>query len=172
MKILDMLFKGNTQNDVLDMQPIEKTTFIDENPPVQDNSNQSERARIDFLIEFDYESEGIKDGFNLPNQNVMEYKTERYKAELLKEYDSLIDKKNEKISKLKSLKSSVDNIDTLFAAEIILDITNLESQNQTLISEKNKIEDGTGSFIIIINNYKIGYIKGVQKFKDTQIFNK
>jgi len=172
MKILDMLFKGKTQTDVLDIKPIEKTSFIDENPPVEDYSNQSERKRIDFLIEFDYESEGIKDGFNLPNQNVLEFKLDRYKAELLKEYDSLIDNKKEKISKLKSLKSSVDNIDTLFAAEIILDITNLESQNQTLISEKNKIEDGNGTFRIILNNYKIGYIKGVQKFKDTQIFNK
>lgn len=172
MKILDMLFKGKNQTEVLDTKSIERATFVDDNPPVEDTSTQSERERIDFLIEFDYESEGIKDGFNLPNQNVLEYKLERYKAELIKEYDSLIDNKKEKISKLKSLKSSVDNIDTLFAAEIILDITNLESQNQTLISEKNKIEDGTGPFIIIINNYKIGYIKGVQKFKDTQIFNK
>lgn len=172
MKILDILFKGKNQTEELDTKQIERTAFVDDNPPVEDKSSQSEREKIDFLIEFDYESEGLKDGFSLPNQNVLEYKLDRYKAELLKEYDELIDNKKEKINKLNSLKSSVDNIDTLLVAEIILDITNLESQNQTLISEKDKIEQGNGAFRIIQNNYKIGYIKGIQKFKDSQIFNK
>ena len=177
MKLFNF-FKNSNETEVATpkiinpLPEIPKSIIIDENPPVEDKSSLSERERIDFLIEFDYETEGIKDGFALPNQNVLEYKLDRYKAELLKEYDVLIDNKKEKINKLKSLKNSADNIDTLFTAEVILDITNLESQNQTLISEKNKIEEGNGAFRIIQNNYKIGYIKGIQKFKETLIFNK
>ena len=62
-----------------------KEAFIDENPPVQEAAGNHEKDRINFLIEFDYENEGIKDGFMSPNGTVMELKLERYKGELLNE---------------------------------------------------------------------------------------
>jgi len=175
MKLFNF-FKNSNQTDTLETAIVEreipKSLFMDENPPVEEPIKSLERDRINFLIEFDYEREGIKDGFNLPNQNVLELKLQRFKAEIIKEYDVLINSKIEKIQKLNSLKSSSENIDTLFAAKLILDITNFEADKSTLLNERNEIEMGKGAYLIVENNYKIGFIQGMEKFKQTEIFNK
>jgi hypothetical protein len=177
MKLFNF-FKNSNETDVLEPKNLEvqtdvpKSIFMDENPPLEEPIKQTERDRINFLIEFDYEREGMKDGFNIPNQSVLELKLERFKAELIKEYEVLINEKIEKIQKLNSLKTASENIDTLFAAKLILDITNLEADKTTLLNEKTQIEMSKGAYLIVENNYKIGFIQGMEKFKQVEIFNK
>jgi len=177
MKLFNF-FKNSNETETLTpsivntLPEVPKNIFMDENPPLDEPLQKSERNRINFLIEFDYEREGMKDGFNIPNQSVLELKLERFKAEILKEYEVLINEKIEKIQKLNSLKTASENIDTLFAAQLILDIANLETDKTTLISEKVQIENGRGSYLIVENNYKIGFIQGMEKFKQVEIFNK
>lgn len=148
-----------------------KEAFIDENPPVQEAAGNHEKDRINFLIEFDYENEGIKDGFMSPNGTVMELKLERYKGELLNEYDLLIAKKTAVIHRLNVLKATVGNIDPLTDAQLILDITNSEIAKQAFEMERTQIEIGGGAFRIIFTNYKIGFIRGIEKFKQNEILN-
>lgn len=167
--ILNFL-KKKQQAAPTQMEPqIPESLFFDTNPPIDEPVKISEREKINFIIEFDYESEGLKDGFNLPNQNILELKLERFKAELLKEYDSLIDIKNLKIQKLLALKSITENIDVLTAANIILDITNLETEKILLETEKEEIKIGSGSYKIISNNYRIGFIIGIENYKKSKI---
>ena len=77
-----------------------------------------EMQKINQLIQRDYEKIGFQDAIYEPSQAIIDLKLDRFKFQLLMEYQILIDKKSERLTKLKKLHLSTINIDPLLSEKL------------------------------------------------------
>jgi hypothetical protein len=140
-----------------------------------DNSNEDskylEMQKINNLLYRDYEKIGFQDSIYEPSQASIELKLERFKLQLLNEYQILIDKRNERLTKLTKLHLSTSNIDELLSEKLKTDIDILKYDIENLIRDSQLIESREGKFKIIENSYKIGYTTGIISYKNAVILN-
>ena len=81
-----------------------------------------EMQKINQLIQRDYEKIGFQDAIYEPSQAIIDLKLDRFKFQLLMEYQTLIDKRSERLTKLKKLHHSTISIDQLLSEKLNTDI--------------------------------------------------
>jgi len=137
----------------------------------KEDSKDLEMQKINNLLYRDYEKIGFQDSIYEPSQASIELKLERFKLQLLNEYQILIDKRNERLTKLTKLHLSTSNIDELLSEKLKTDIDILKYDIENLIRDSKLIESREGKFKIIENSYKIGYTTGIISYKNAVILN-
>lgn len=130
-----------------------------------------EMSNIKQILERDYEKVGFQDAIYEPSQAIIDLKLDRIKLLLLKEYQLLIDKKNERITKLKKLYETTKNIDPMLSEKLNTDIEVVQYDLEKLLSDYELIDKREGKFKIVENSYKIGYTTGVITYKNSIILN-
>jgi hypothetical protein len=135
------------------------------------NTKELEMYNIKQILEKDYEKIGFQDAIYEPSQAIIDLKLDRLKFLLLNEYQLQIDKKNERITKLKKLYETTRNIDPMLSEKLNTDIEIVEYDLEKLLSDYDLIDKREGKFKIIENSYKIGYTTGVISYKNSIILN-
>ena len=130
-----------------------------------------EMQKINQLIQRDYEKIGFQDAIYEPSQAIIDLKLDRFKFQLLMEYQILIDKKSERLTKLKKLHLSTINIDPLLSEKLTTDIDIVQYDLEMMNGDYQLIDKREGKFKIIENSYKIGYTTGVISYKNSVILN-
>ena len=130
-----------------------------------------EMQKINQLIQRDYEKIGFQDAIYEPSQAIIDLKLDRFKFQLLMEYQILIDKKSERLTKLKKLHLSTINIDPLLSEILTTDIDIVQYDLEMMNGDYQLIDKREGKFKIIENSYKIGYTTGVISYKNAVILN-
>ena len=130
-----------------------------------------EMQKINQLIQRDYEKIGFQDAVYEPSQAIIDLKLDRFKFQLLMEYQILIDKKSERLTKLKKLHLSTINIDPLLSEKLTTDIDIVQYDLEMMNGDYQLIDKREGKFKIIENSYKIGYTTGVISYKNSVILN-
>ena len=125
------------------------------------NTKELEMYNIKQILEKDYEKIGFQDAIYEPSQAIIDLKLDRLKFLLLNEYHLQIDKKNERITKLKKLYETTRNIDPMLSEKLNTDIEIVQYDLEKLLSDYDLIDKREGKFKIIENSYKIGYTTGV-----------
>ena len=137
----------------------------------KEDSKEIEMQKINNLLYQDYEKIGFQDATFEPSQAIIDLKLDRFKLKLLNEYQILIDKRNERLTKLTKLHLSTSNIDELLSEKLKTDIDILKYDIENLIRDSQLIESREGKFKIIENSYKIGYTTGIISYKNAVILN-
>ncbi len=137
----------------------------------KEDSKDLEMQKINNLLYRDYEKIGFQDSIYEPSQATIDLKLERFKLQLLNEYQILIDKRNERLTKLTKLHLSTCNIDELLSEKLKTDIEILKYDIESLIRDSQLIESKQGKFKLIENSYKIGYTTGIISYKNAVILN-
>jgi hypothetical protein len=114
---------------------------------------------------------GFQDAIYEPSQAIIDLKLDRFKFQLLMEYQTLIDKKTERLLKLKKLHLSTINIDPLLSEKLTTDIDIVQYDLEMMNGDYQLIDKREGKFKIIENSYKIGYTTGVISYKNSVILN-
>lgn len=127
--------------------------------------------KINQLLQKDYEKIGFQDAIYEPSQAIIDLKLDRFKFQLLMEYQSLIDKRSERLTKLKKLHHSTINIDPLLSEKLKTDIEIVQYDLDMLNIDYQLVEKREGKFKIIENSYKIGFTTGVISYKNAVILN-
>jgi len=135
------------------------------------NTKELEMYNIKQILEKDYEKIGFQDAIYEPSQAIIDLKLDRLKFLLLNEYQLQIDKKNERITKLKKLYETTRNIDPMLSEKLNTDIEIVQYDLEKLLSDYDLIDKREGKFKIIENSYKIGYTTGVISYKNSIILN-
>lgn len=130
-----------------------------------------EMQKINQILQKDYEKIGFQDAIYEPSQAIIDLKLDRFKFQLLMEYQSLIDKRSERLTKLKKLHYSTINIDPLLSEKLTTDIEIVQYDLDMLNIDYQLVEKREGKFKIIENSYKIGYTTGVISYKNAVILN-
>ena len=135
------------------------------------NTKELEMYNIKQILEKDYEKIGFQDAIYEPSQAIIDLKLDGLKFLLLNEYQLQIDKKNERITKLKKLYETTRNIDPMLSEKLNTDIEIVQYDLEKLLSDYDLIDKREGKFKIIENSYKIGYTTGVISYKNSIILN-
>ena len=135
------------------------------------NSKEFELYKVNEILERDYEKIGFQDAVYEPSQAIIELKLDRFRLLLLKEYQIIIEKRNERLTKLMRLYDSTKSIDPLLSDKLYTDIEIIKYDIDSLKNEYQLIENRGGKFKIIENSYKIGYTTGVITYKNSVIIN-
>jgi len=130
-----------------------------------------EMQKINQLIQRDYEKIGFQDAIYEPSQAIIDLKLDRFKFQLLMEYQILIDKKSERLTKLKKLHLSTINIDPLLSEILTTDIDIVQYDLEMMNGDYQLIDKREGKFKIIENSKKRGYTTGVISDKNSVILN-
>ena len=144
------------------------------NLPLQNSpvvTKDIEMQKINQLFLIDYEKIGFQDAVFEPSQAIIDLKLDRFKLQLLVEYQALIDKRSERLTKLKKLHLLTIKIDPLLSEKLSTDIDLIQYDLDMLNSDYQLIDKMEGKFKIIENSYKIGYTTGIITYKNAVILN-
>ena len=144
------------------------------NLPLQNSpvvTKDIEMQKINQLFHIDYEKIGFQDAVFEPSQAIIDLKLDRFKLQLLVEYQALIDKRSERLTRLKKLHLLTIKIDPLLSEKLSTDIDLIQYDLDMLNSDYQLIDKMEGKFKIIENSYKIGYTTGIITYKNAVILN-
>lgn len=154
-----------------DITNINKNLFSDEGAAEKKFSegNGKIRSEITEYLERDFEKDGYNDGYDDPSGELKEAMMEKIKSDYIFLIDKKISDLNLKIMNLQEDSICIAGIAVTDVNLIESRITELRKLILRLIEEKEYANDNKGSVIKALNNYSVGFNRGVSDFTKEKI---
>jgi hypothetical protein len=157
-----------TQVDQAVEPTVSQALFVDVNEPKLAESEQKQSAVSTFLHK-DYAQKGYHDGYLYPIAELMEANIKKLRSDFRMTADQLIDEKRSAINELKLHQINTRGISERLEEELnqkVQELTNLihELDTQKILSVENE-----GWIAGILNDYRIGFIKGVEQYRQEKL---
>lgn len=142
---------------------IDANLFVDNEAPKLNESSKKINSLSEF-ISADYGSRGFNDGYLYPNSDLMEANIRKLRSDFRKAIDQVIDQNRTEINELKLHLINTRGISDRLEESLNQKITQLENILHELDTQKILSVENEGIISGSINDYKIGFIKGLERF--------
>lgn len=127
------------------------------------------RSTVRAFLNKDFVQKGYDDGYAYPNADLMEASIKKLRSDFRLAVDLVIDEKRSDINELKRHMTNIRGISERLEQEMdqkIEEIVNLihELDTQKLLSVENE-----GWIAGSVNDYRLGFIKGVQQYRQEKL---
>jgi hypothetical protein len=157
-----------TQVDHAMEPPVSQALFVDAEEPRLVEPQQMKSAVGSFLDK-DYMQKGYHDGYLYPNAELLEANIKKLRSDFRMAVDQLIDEKRSDINELKLHQINTKGISQRLEEELnqkVQELSNLihEMDTQKILSVENE-----GWIAGVLNDYRIGFIKGVEQYRQEKL---
>jgi hypothetical protein len=144
--------------------------FIDNTPPILDTAVQSQHISISSFLERDFHRKGYEDGYSWHSAEMLDNQIKAIKSEFRYFLDQKVDELRQEILKLSDQKINVSGLSERMTQQLQLRIDLLDVNVQRLDREKEFSSQDEGLVMKCINQYRDGFIRGMETYQEEKLF--
>ncbi|MBA3286211.1 MAG: hypothetical protein H0U27_14300 [Nitrosopumilus sp.] len=148
---------------------VNQSLFVDTEDPEVVETEKRQSAIIVFLSN-DYMQQGYNDGYLYPSGELMEANIKKLRSDFRMAVDEVIDGKRSAINELKLHQIRTRGISERLEEELIQKLYELENLIHEMDTQKILSVENEGLIAGTLNDYRIGFIKGVEQYRQEKIF--
>jgi len=149
---------------------VDRAIFIDENEPGPFITSGIKSTALDQFLEKDYEGMGYKDGYAYPENEYLENKIKLMKADFKFAVDKHLDNLRSEVGELKIHIIKTHGISERLEAQLNEKVKQHEININELDMQKILSTDDEGFISSTVYAYRLGFIKGVEKYQQEKLF--
>jgi hypothetical protein len=149
--------------------PVQEAIFVDNQAPASTESVE-QSSLLDKFLRSDYEQKGYNDGYLYPNGDLLENNIRQLKTRFRQVVDHVLDQKRAAISELNLHLINTQGISERLEASLREKVRQLENLIHELDTQKILSVEEEGMIAPVVQGYRIGFIKGVERFNQEKIF--
>jgi hypothetical protein len=164
------LSDSNTLSNNSILPNVDRALFLDENEPETFITSDTKSTALDQFLEQNYESMGYKDGYAYPENEYLENKIKLMKAEFKFAVDKHLDSLRSEVAELKIHIIKTHGISDRLEAQLNEKVKHHEMNIHELDMQKILSTDDEGFISSTVYAYRLGFIKGVEKYQQEKLF--
>jgi hypothetical protein len=157
-----------TQVEPLIEPTISKSLFVDTAEPQVAEPAHRQSAICTFLNK-DYMTKGYHDGYLYPNAELMDANIKKLRSDFRMAVDHVIDDKRTAINELKLHQINTKGISERLEEELNQKVQELGNLIHELDTQKILSIENEGLISGAINDYRIGFIKGIEQYRQEKL---
>jgi hypothetical protein len=148
---------------------VNETIFLDNEEP-SITELEGNKSAISVFLDKDYIKLGYHDGYLYPNGELMDGNLKKIRSDFRMAIDRVIDDKRSVINNLKLHQIGTRGISERLDEELTQKLEELYNLINELDTQKILSIENEGLISSCINDYKIGFIKGIEQYRREKIF--
>ena len=149
---------------------VDPALFVDEQQPEITTGSQKQVNHIEVFLEQNFEWQGYNDGYAYPETDYLETKLRLIKSDFRIAVDKTMDTKRSELGELKMHVIKTNGISIRLEAQLTEKIKSLEVIIHELDTQKILSIESEGIVSSAVHAYRLGFIKGVEKFQQEKLF--
>jgi len=147
---------------------VSESLFVDTEEPAVAETEKKQSAISAFLCK-DYMKMGFHDGYLYPNGELMEANIKKLRSDFRMAVDQVIDEKRSAINELKLHQINTRGISERLEEELSQKAQELGNLIHELDTQKILSVENEGLISGSLNDYRIGFIKGVEQYRQEKL---
>ncbi len=171
MKLFNMFRKSEkaiSNNADVVSDSVNRQLFVEEQAPVAEDQAIAGTLLTDFLNR-NYEILGFNDGYTYPNAEVLNAKLRKLSTDFRIVLDKMIDEKRSCVNELKFHLINTRGVSERLEEGIHAKITEVENLVHELDLQKVLSVEDEGMIAPVINNYRLGFLQGLERYNQEKI---
>lgn len=152
------------------VKQVDKALFVDDQEPVNDSQLKKAVNHIEDFLNQKFEWMGYNEGYSYPEMEYLETKLKVIRSEFRLAVDKAMDVKRSELGELKLHLIKTSGISTRLESQLLERIKQLEVQIHELDTQKILSVETEGIVSIAAHNYRLGFVKGVEKYQQEKLF--
>lgn len=144
--------------------------FIDNQPPAEEKDNNKTINPLEEFLAQNYEWNGYNDGYEIPDSEYLENKLKLIKSDFRIAIDKCIDMKRNEVGEMKLHLIQILGISERLETQLNERIRQIEEIVHVLDTQKILSIEDEGFVASAIQSYRIGFVKGLEKFQHEKLF--
>jgi hypothetical protein len=144
--------------------------FVDNIPPAQEVTSQTPHISISSFMDRDFHRKGYEDGYSWHSAEMLDNQVKAIKSEFRYFLDQKVDELRQEILKLSHHKINVSGLSERNTQQLQLQIDLYDVNIQRLEREKELSSQDEGLVMKVINQYRDGFIRGMETYQEEKIF--
>lgn len=161
--------KSVTPETLVLPKSVDKDLFLDEQEPESAN-NEKQQNHLETFLNQNFEWQGYNDGYSYPETDYLETKLKVFRAEFRLAIDKCLDIKRGEIGELRLHIIKTAGISPRLEAQLEEKVKLQEVNFHELDMQKILSVEDEGMVSSVIHEYRLGFIKGVEKFQQEKLF--
>lgn len=149
---------------------VDASLFVDYNQPEKPASRRNVNNPIQAFLDQNFDWIGVNDGYSNPQAEYMENRIKLFKADFRLAVDKALDEKRTALAELRIHAIRTQGLSQVMEAQVNEKIKQLEALIHELDVQKILSVENEGMIASGIHNYKIGFIRGLQKYQEEKFF--
>lgn len=149
---------------------VDRNLFVDDEAPELKTPVKKLINHIESFMEQNFEWQGYNDGYSYPGTEYLENKLRLIKADFRFAVDKYLDAKRAELSEFKLHVIRTKGISDRLEAQLNEKIKFLEINIHELDMQKILSIENEGTIASAVHGYRLGFIKGVEKFQQEKLF--
>jgi hypothetical protein len=149
---------------------VDQSLFVDEQAPEIKIPVKKQVNHIETFMDQNFEWQGCNDGYSYPESEYLENKLKLIKADFRFAVDKYLDAKRSELGELRLHVIRTAGISDRLEAQLNEKIKFLEINIHELDMQKILAVEDEGIVASAVHAYRLGFIKGVEKFQQEKLF--
>lgn len=149
---------------------VDHDLFVEEQEPNQNIPEKKVANPLETFMEQKFEWDGYNDGYSYPDTEYLETKLKLIRADFRFAVDKYLDIKRSELGELKQHVIKTAGISVRLEEQLREKVKFMETNIHELDVQKILSAEGEGIVSSAIHSYRLGFIKGVEKFQQEKIF--
>jgi hypothetical protein len=160
----------NGRNASTTTTPVDYSLFVEDQAPSLAEVPKQTSNSIERFVNQNFQAEGYNNGYEFPEAEYLENKVKLIKSDFRLVIDMSIDNKKSELYQLKLHLIQVSGISQRLEAQLNEKIKFVEADIQELEKQKNLSIDCEGIISSSIHAYRLGFIRGIEKYQQEKLF--
>lgn len=157
-------------NPMPSMEPvISEALFVEKESPVIPEP-VVQVSLLDKFLKGDYEQKGYNDGYLYPNADLLDNNIRQLKTQFRQVVDQALDLKRTEVGELNLHLINTRGISERLEESLKEKVKQLENLIHTLDTQKILSVEEEGMIAPVVQSYRIGFIKGVERYNQEKVF--
>lgn len=161
---------SKTQQEESPVKYIDRNLFVDEEGAIQDRRSLMSVNPLESFLHQDFELIGFQEGYSYPEAEFMNGKLKVLRSDFRLSVDRLMDTKRLETGELRLQLIKITGISAIIEEQLKERIKQVEIQIHELDTQKILSIEGEGIVSGALHHYRIGFIKGVERYQQEKFF--